>query len=257
MLPRFVRGRAGSAAAGRVRRRRAEPQLAALGRLEELMGDLGLPDARGARDRVRRRRRGLGGPHRRAQHRDVDEGRRQAGLVHRGLRRAARGSGRLHGAADRRVRAATAPRGTWYAHASVGCLHVRPILNLKQEQGVRADARDRRGGVRHGARSTRARTRASTATASCARSSTRRCSAPRLVRAFEEVKDSFDPDGLFNPGKIVRAPRMDDRSLLRYPPGYARAAARDRRSTGAPGAAFSAPPRCATTTAPAASPQAA
>ncbi len=42
----------------------------------------------------------------------------------------------------------------------------------------------------------------------------------RLVRAFEEVKDRFDPDGLFNPGKITRAPRMDDRTLFRYPPGY-------------------------------------
>jgi FAD/FMN-containing dehydrogenase len=29
-------------------------------------------------------------------------------------------------------------RGTWYAHASVGCLHVRPILNMKTEEGVRA-----------------------------------------------------------------------------------------------------------------------
>ncbi len=29
-------------------------------------------------------------------------------------------------------------RGTWYAHASVGCLHVRPILNMKTEDGVRA-----------------------------------------------------------------------------------------------------------------------
>ena len=42
----------------------------------------------------------------------------------------------------------------------------------------------------------------------------------RLVRAFEEVKDAFDPAGVLNPGKIVRAPRMDDRELLRYPPGY-------------------------------------
>jgi Fe-S oxidoreductase len=41
-----------------------------------------------------------------------------------------------------------------------------------------------------------------------------------LVRAFEEVKDRFDPTGLFNPGKVVRAPKFDDRSLLRYPPGY-------------------------------------
>ena len=45
----------------------------------------------------------------------------------------------------------------------------------------------------------------------------------RMVRAFEEVKDLFDPSGLLNPGKIVRAPRMDDRSLFRYPPGYAHA----------------------------------
>jgi Fe-S oxidoreductase len=41
-----------------------------------------------------------------------------------------------------------------------------------------------------------------------------------LVRAFEEVKDRFDPTGLFNPGKVVRAPKFDDRGLLRYPPGY-------------------------------------
>jgi Fe-S oxidoreductase len=41
------------------------------------------------------------------------------------------------------------------------------------------------------------------------------------VKAFEAVKDAFDPTGLFNPGKIVRAPRMDDRSLFRFAPGYA------------------------------------
>ena len=29
-------------------------------------------------------------------------------------------------------------RGTWYAHASVGCLHVRPVLNLRLDQDVRA-----------------------------------------------------------------------------------------------------------------------
>jgi len=42
----------------------------------------------------------------------------------------------------------------------------------------------------------------------------------RIVRAFEEVKDAFDPEGLFNPGKIVRAPKMDDRSLFRFKPDY-------------------------------------
>jgi Fe-S oxidoreductase len=43
----------------------------------------------------------------------------------------------------------------------------------------------------------------------------------RIVRAFEEVKDTFDPKGLFNPGKIVRPPKMDDRALFRFKPGHA------------------------------------
>jgi Fe-S oxidoreductase len=42
----------------------------------------------------------------------------------------------------------------------------------------------------------------------------------RLARAFEEVKDTFDPNGLFNPGKVVRAPKFDTRELFRYAPGY-------------------------------------
>ena len=43
---------------------------------------------------------------------------------------------------------------------------------------------------------------------------------PRLTRAFEQIKELFDPDGVLNPGKIVRPARMDDASLFRYPPGY-------------------------------------
>jgi Fe-S oxidoreductase len=42
----------------------------------------------------------------------------------------------------------------------------------------------------------------------------------RLARAFEQVKDRFDPDGFYNPGKVVRPPKFDDRSLFRYAPGY-------------------------------------
>jgi Fe-S oxidoreductase len=42
----------------------------------------------------------------------------------------------------------------------------------------------------------------------------------RLVRAFEEVKRAFDPEGVLNPGKIVQAPRMDNRALFRYSPAY-------------------------------------
>jgi Fe-S oxidoreductase len=42
----------------------------------------------------------------------------------------------------------------------------------------------------------------------------------RLARAFEEVKDRFDPNGFYNPGKIVRPPKFDDRSLFRYASDY-------------------------------------
>src|SRR5579862_8795314 len=41
-----------------------------------------------------------------------------------------------------------------------------------------------------------------------------------LVHAFEEVKHRFDPGGLYNPGKIVRAPKFDDRGNFRYGPDY-------------------------------------
>src|SRR4029079_3016047 len=42
----------------------------------------------------------------------------------------------------------------------------------------------------------------------------------KTVRLFEQVKDRFDPEGLMNPGKMVRSPRMDDRSLFRFKPDY-------------------------------------
>src|SRR5690606_16043477 len=42
----------------------------------------------------------------------------------------------------------------------------------------------------------------------------------RLVRAFGELKRAFDPAGVLNPGKIVDPPRMDERTLFRYPPDY-------------------------------------
>ena len=109
--------------------------------------------------------------------------------------------------------------GTWYAHASVGCLHVRPILNLKQEQDVRA--------MRQIAEEAMAMVRAYKGSHSgehgdgLVRSEFHAAMfGERLVRAFEAVKDAFDPGAVLNPGKIVRAPRMDDRTLLRFRPGY-------------------------------------
>jgi FAD/FMN-containing dehydrogenase/Fe-S oxidoreductase len=110
-------------------------------------------------------------------------------------------------------------RGTWYAHASVGCLHVRPILNMKDEAGVAAmraiaeaacDLVKRFKGSHSGEHGD-----------GISRSEFHETMfGSRLVRAFEEVKDAFDPKNGLNPGKIVRPHRMDDRALMRFPPDY-------------------------------------
>ncbi len=108
---------------------------------------------------------------------------------------------------------------TWYAHASVGTLHVRPILNLKQEQGVKAlrsiaeeamDLVKRYKGSHSGEHGD-----------GLVRSEFHeRMFGAGLVSAFRQVKEKFDPDRSLNPGKIVDAPKMDDRSLFRFKPDY-------------------------------------
>ena len=110
-------------------------------------------------------------------------------------------------------------RGTWYAHAGSGCLHVRPILNLRQEKDVHAMraiveeafamVREYKGSYsgEHGDGLVRSEFNEP-------------MFGSTLARAFEEVKDRFDPNGLYNPGKVVRAPKFDDRSLFRYKPDY-------------------------------------
>lgn len=110
-------------------------------------------------------------------------------------------------------------RGTWYAHASVGCLHVRPILNMKDVgglQAMRAIAEEACDLVRrfkgshsgeHGDGISRSEFH-------------ERMFGSQLTRAFETVKDAFDPDNRLNPNKIVRPYRMDDPALLRFQPGY-------------------------------------
>src|SRR2546430_24583 len=110
-------------------------------------------------------------------------------------------------------------RGTWYAHASVGCLHVRPVLNLRREHDVKAmraiaeEALDMVLAYKgshsgeHGDGIVRSEFH-------------EKMFGTRLVRAFEAVKQRFDPKGLYNPGKIVRAPKFDDRRLFRYGPDY-------------------------------------
>jgi Fe-S oxidoreductase/FAD/FMN-containing dehydrogenase len=110
-------------------------------------------------------------------------------------------------------------RGTWYAHASVGTLHVRPILDLRRDGStkMRAIAEEAAALVRkykgafsgeHGDGLVRSEW-------------VDWQFGERMMGAFAEIKDAFDPDGLMNPGKIVRATKMDDASLYRFKPGYA------------------------------------
>ena len=109
--------------------------------------------------------------------------------------------------------------GTWYAHASVGTLHVRPVLNLKQKldvEALRAVAEESFKMVReykgshsgeHGDGIARSEFHES-------------MFGSDMVRLFEQVKQLVDPTGLFNPNKIVNPPKHDDRSLFRFAPEY-------------------------------------
>jgi len=97
----------------------------------------------------------------------------------------------------------------YYAHASVGCLHVRPILNLKRaEDRVRmreiasrvADLVLKYGGAmsaEHGDGLVRGEWQ-------------ERMFGPQVYQAFREVKAAFDPQGIMNPGKIIDSPLMNE-----------------------------------------------
>ena len=107
-----------------------------------------------------------------------------------------------------------ATHAVWYAHASVGCLHVRPALDLRDGDDVerlRAIAVDaftlagELGGSHSGEHGD-----------GWIRSEfLEPMLGKRLVSAFGEVKRRFDPEARLNPGKIVDPPRMNEPSLLR------------------------------------------
>ena len=109
-------------------------------------------------------------------------------------------------------------RGTWYAHASVGTLHVRPVLDMRRDgaEKMRAIAEEACAMVKqykgaysgeHGDGLVRSEWIAP-------------FFGPRLTAALAEIKSWLDPRGLMNPGKIVNPSRMDDKSLFRFKPGY-------------------------------------
>ena len=105
----------------------------------------------------------------------------------------------------------------YYGHASVGLLHIRPIFSLKDPRGIAllrqieermSDMVREYGGAMSGEHGD-----------GLARSEwIAKMFGPELVASFTEVKDAFDPRGIMNPGKIVRAPKMDEN--LRYDEGY-------------------------------------
>ena len=113
-------------------------------------------------------------------------------------------------------------QGTWYAHASVGTLHVRPILDM------------RRSGPAGGAAKMRAIAEEAAALVQKFKGAYSGEHGDGLCRgewiewqfgatlndALRAIKQHLDPANLMNPGKIIDPPRMDDAALFRYPPGY-------------------------------------
>ncbi|SKC86461.1 FAD/FMN-containing dehydrogenase [Burkholderia sp. CF099] len=108
--------------------------------------------------------------------------------------------------------------GTWYAHASVGTLHVRPILDMRRDGAtkMRAIAEEAAALVREykGAYS------GEHGDGLCRGEWVAWQYGPRINRAFSEIKALFDPNNRMNPDKIVRPPKMDDASNFRFAPGY-------------------------------------
>ena len=123
----------------------------------------------------------------------------------------------------RRIDAVLHAHGTealWYAHASAGCLHMRPLLDLASPEGVRdlraiSEAASAVVADMHGAMSGEHGDGLSRS------EFIERLFGPTLMQAFREVKHTFDPAGLLNPGKIILAAgaRPLDKDL-RYSPTY-------------------------------------
>ena len=110
--------------------------------------------------------------------------------------------------------------GTWYAHASVGTLHVRPILDMRKDGSaggastMRAIAEEAAALVRRyrGAYS------GEHGDGLCRGEWIEWQFGAELYQAFRAIKHELDPIGLFNPGKIIDPPKMDDAALFRFAP---------------------------------------
>ncbi|MDP1740819.1 FAD-binding and (Fe-S)-binding domain-containing protein [Polaromonas sp.] len=109
-------------------------------------------------------------------------------------------------------------KGTWYAHASVGTLHVRPILDMRREGApkMRAIAEEASELVRKfkGAYS------GEHGDGLCRGEWIEWQFGPKINEAFAKIKQVMDPINLLSPGRMVNPPKMDDTRLMRFAPGY-------------------------------------
>jgi FAD/FMN-containing dehydrogenase/Fe-S oxidoreductase len=109
-------------------------------------------------------------------------------------------------------------RGTWYAHASVGTLHVRPILDMRKDGALkmRTIAEEASELVRQykGAYS------GEHGDGLCRGEWVAWQFGPKINEAFGAIKQMFDPANLLCPQRIVNPPRMDDTRSMRFPPTY-------------------------------------
>ena len=106
-----------------------------------------------------------------------------------------------------------------YAHASAGCLHIRPLINLKSLKGreqyreiadaVASTVKKYQGSItgEHGQGLVRGEF-------------SEYLFGAEIMDAFRAVKGAFDPGNMMNPGKIIDSPPMDSAELLRYTPDY-------------------------------------
>ncbi|MFQ5428702.1 MAG: FAD-binding and (Fe-S)-binding domain-containing protein [Phycisphaerae bacterium] len=101
----------------------------------------------------------------------------------------------------------------YYAHASVGCLHVRPVLNLRDRGDVERMRRiaDRVSSLALAFGGTMTGEHGDGIVRSCW---LEKMYGPRIIEAFGRIKSVFDPNGLMNPGKIVAPMPMTEH--LRY-----------------------------------------
>ena len=106
--------------------------------------------------------------------------------------------------------------GTWYAHASVGTLHVRPILDMRRGGAAKMRAIAEEAGEL--VRKYKGAYSGEHGDGLCRGEWIAWQFGPALNDAFRAIKQEMDPTGTFNPGKIIDPPRMDDVSLFRFPP---------------------------------------